>query len=68
MQMLHHEEQSSTTDKFTSNDLGVYMSSQLYSNIKIVYVLLDGVGDLPHPSLNYLTPLEGSVYTIYGLA
>ena len=64
MQMLHHEQQSSTTDKFTSNDLGVYMSSQLYSNIKIVYVLLDGVGDLPHPSLNYLTPLEAA-YTPY---
>ncbi len=27
---------------------------------KIVYVLLDGVGDLPHPSLNGLTPLEAA--------
>jgi 2,3-bisphosphoglycerate-independent phosphoglycerate mutase len=40
------------------------MSSPLYSNIKIVYVLLDGVGDLPHPSLNELTPLEAA-YTPY---
>ena len=49
----------STTDKFTSSD-EVYMSSQLSSNIKIVYVLLDGVGDLPHNSLNDLTPLEAA--------
>ena len=27
---------------------------------KIVYVLLDGIGDLPHPSLNDLTPLEAA--------
>jgi len=27
---------------------------------KLVYVLLDGVGDLPHPSLNHLTPLEAA--------
>ncbi|HVX03475.1 MAG TPA: alkaline phosphatase family protein [Nitrososphaera sp.] len=31
---------------------------------KIVYVLLDGVGDLPHPALNGLTPLEAA-YTPY---
>jgi 2,3-bisphosphoglycerate-independent phosphoglycerate mutase len=36
------------------------MSSRLSSNIKIVYVLLDGVGDLPHHSLNDLTPLEAA--------
>jgi 2,3-bisphosphoglycerate-independent phosphoglycerate mutase len=40
------------------------MSSQLYSNIKIVYVILDGVGDLPHSTLNDLTPLEAA-YTPY---
>jgi 2,3-bisphosphoglycerate-independent phosphoglycerate mutase len=27
---------------------------------RLVYVLLDGVGDLPHPSLNDLTPLEAA--------
>lgn len=29
-------------------------------NVRIVYVLLDGVGDLPHPALNDLTPLEAA--------
>jgi 2,3-bisphosphoglycerate-independent phosphoglycerate mutase len=38
----------------------MHMSSKVYNNIKIVYVLLDGVGDLPHPSLNDLTPLEAA--------
>ncbi|MFQ5940672.1 MAG: alkaline phosphatase family protein [Nitrososphaerales archaeon] len=28
--------------------------------VKLLYVLLDGVGDLPHPSLNELTPLEAA--------
>lgn len=28
---------------------------------KIIYVLLDGIGDLPHPDLNELTPLEASI-------
>ena len=36
------------------------MSLAPSSNIKIVYVLLDGVGDLPHYSLNDLTPLEAA--------
>ncbi len=27
---------------------------------KTIYVLLDGIGDLPHPDLNYLTPLEAA--------
>ena len=27
---------------------------------RLVYVLLDGIGDLPHPSLNDLTPLEAA--------
>jgi 2,3-bisphosphoglycerate-independent phosphoglycerate mutase len=30
------------------------------TDVKIVYVLLDGIGDLPHPSLNELTPLEAA--------
>jgi len=30
-------------------------------NSKIVYVLLDGIGDLPHPELNELTPLESAI-------
>jgi len=29
-------------------------------DIRIVYVLLDGIGDLPHSSLNDLTPLEAA--------
>lgn len=30
------------------------------NNLKIVYVLLDGIGDLPHPSINNQTPLEAA--------
>jgi 2,3-bisphosphoglycerate-independent phosphoglycerate mutase len=30
------------------------------NDIRLVYVLLDGIGDLPHPSLNNLTPLEAA--------
>ena len=30
------------------------------SNIHMIYVLLDGVGDLPHPDLNGKTPLEAA--------
>jgi 2,3-bisphosphoglycerate-independent phosphoglycerate mutase len=30
------------------------------NSLKIIYVLLDGIGDLPHPSINNLTPLEAS--------
>src|SRR3954453_6321047 len=30
------------------------------NDIRLVYVLLDGIGDLPHPSLNDLTPLEAA--------
>lgn len=29
--------------------------------MKIIYVLLDGIGDLPHPDLNGLTPLEAAM-------
>lgn len=29
-------------------------------DVKIVYVLLDGIGDLPHAALNDLTPLEAA--------
>ncbi len=28
--------------------------------MKIIYVLLDGIGDLPHPDLNGLTPLDAA--------
>ena len=30
------------------------------SEIKIIYVLLDGVGDLPHPDINNKTPLDAA--------
>ena len=30
-------------------------------DLKIIYVLLDGIGDLPHPDLNGLTPLEAAI-------
>ena len=30
------------------------------SDIRMVYVLLDGVGDLPHPDLDGATPLEAA--------
>ena len=30
------------------------------SDIRMVYVLLDGVGDLPHPDLDGMTPLEAA--------
>ena len=30
------------------------------SKIKLIYVLLDGVGDLPHPDINNKTPLEAA--------
>jgi 2,3-bisphosphoglycerate-independent phosphoglycerate mutase len=29
-------------------------------NLKLIYVLLDGIGDLPHPSLGSCTPLEAA--------
>jgi 2,3-bisphosphoglycerate-independent phosphoglycerate mutase len=30
-------------------------------NSKIIYILLDGIGDLPHSDLNELTPLESAI-------
>jgi 2,3-bisphosphoglycerate-independent phosphoglycerate mutase len=30
------------------------------NNVKLIYVLLDGIGDLPHPSLKDLTPLDAA--------
>ena len=30
------------------------------SSLKIIYVILDGIGDLPHPSFDGLTPLEAA--------
>lgn len=43
-----------TKNKFTKNTPGNV------KGIRIVYVLLDGIGDLPHPALNELTPLEAA--------
>ena len=36
------------------------MKDKNHSYFKIVYVLLDGVADLPHPNLNELTPLDAA--------
>jgi 2,3-bisphosphoglycerate-independent phosphoglycerate mutase len=36
------------------------MKSQERSNIKVVYILIDGVSDLPDPKLNELTPLDAA--------
>ena len=33
------------------------------SNVHMIYVLLDGVGDLPHPDLDGKTPSTGCKYT-----
>ena len=30
------------------------------SQIKMIYVLLDGVGDLPHPDIGNKTPLDAA--------
>ena len=30
------------------------------NSLKIIYVILDGIGDLPHSSINSLTPLEAA--------
>jgi len=38
----------------------IVMSESYDSNVKIVYVLLDGVGDLPHPDLDGKTPLDAA--------
>ena len=31
------------------------------SLFKILYIILDGIGDLPHPSINNRTPLEAAI-------
>jgi 2,3-bisphosphoglycerate-independent phosphoglycerate mutase len=40
--------------------MAVAFATMAKDDVRIVYVLLDGVGDLPHPSLNDLTPLEAA--------
>ena len=43
----------------TSNEMGL---EKITGNldVKLIYVLLDGVGDLPHPDLAGKTPLEAA--------
>lgn len=36
------------------------MTNQVHSDKKVVYVLIDGVADLPNPNLNELTPLDAA--------
>jgi 2,3-bisphosphoglycerate-independent phosphoglycerate mutase len=36
------------------------MTNQAHSDKKVVYVLIDGVSDLPNPDLNGLTPLDAA--------
>ena len=38
----------------------IYLALVQLGNLKIIYVLLDGIGDLPHPDLEGLTPLEAA--------
>jgi len=38
----------------------ILMSESYDSDLKIIYVLLDGVGDLPHPDLDEKTPLDAA--------
>ena len=38
----------------------IVMNESYDSNVRIVYVLLDGVGDLPHPDLDGKTPLDAA--------
>ncbi|MEK6831322.1 MAG: phosphoglycerate mutase, partial [Thermoproteota archaeon] len=45
--------------KESSKKLG-NMDSINNSDIHMIYVLLDGVGDLPHPDLEGKTPLEAA--------
>ena len=40
--------------------MGFALADMKKDGAKIVYVLFDGVGDLPHPALNGLTPLEAA--------
>ncbi len=47
----------SITDKFVYARIFTKMTDKITSG-KIIYVLLDGVGDLPHIDLNNLTPLD----------
>jgi 2,3-bisphosphoglycerate-independent phosphoglycerate mutase len=44
------------TDKFQQ----LLLCSMDVADHKIIYILLDGIGDLPHPLLNNLTPLDAA--------
>ena len=47
-----------------SSEMGLKKISENL-DVKLVYVLLDGVGDLPHPDLAGKTPLEAANTTIH---
>lgn len=49
------------TSKLVQCIIFIWRLTSTAKDLMIIYVLLDGVGDLPHPDLNGLTPLEAAL-------